>query len=139
MFFLAPNGLLPYHSFSCWRYMRRFGRSFESMQPFFIVTNRERFLSLCLTAYVVILIPALVIAAHTSNVEAVAMTRTAITTLFSLVMLSALVAVQAFDLRTLIGLLWRPLVAVAVMGGCVSAIDLPAAPIIVLFLRVTQA
>jgi hypothetical protein len=106
------------------------------MQPYFVVTKRERFFALCLTGYVVILIPAIVITAHAASVEAVAMTRTATTAVFSLVMLGALVSVRAFSLKTLTNLLWRPLVAGAVMGLCVSTIELPAPPIIVLFLQV---
>ena len=109
----------------------------ESMQPYFIVTNRERLFSLCLTGYVAVLIPAIVIAAHTANVEAVAMTRTATTILFSMGMLGVLVTTGAFSLKALVSFLWRPLVAAAVMGLCVWFIDLSAAPIIVLALRVT--
>jgi O-antigen/teichoic acid export membrane protein len=109
----------------------------ESMQPYFLVTNREKLFSLCITGYVALLIPAIVIAAHTANVEAVATTRTATTVLFSMGMLGVLVTTGAFRVEALVGFLWRPLVAATVMGLCVWLIDLSAAPIIVLVLRVT--
>jgi len=109
----------------------------ESMQPYFMVTNRERLFSLCLTGYVAVLIPAIAIAAHTANAEAVAMTRTATTILFSTGMLGMLVTTGVFSLKALVSFLWRPLVAVAVMGLCVWFINLSAAPIILLALKVT--
>jgi lipopolysaccharide exporter len=109
----------------------------ESMQPYFLATNRERLLSLCMTGYVAVLIPAIVIAAHTADVETVAMTRTATTILFAAGMLGVLVATGTFSLKALVSFLWRPLVASAVMAVCVGFIDLSAPPIIVLILRVT--
>ena len=109
----------------------------ESMQAYFIVTHRERLFSLCLTCYVAILLPALVITAHTATVEDVAITRTATTILFSIGMLGMLVAIRAFSARTLVDFLWRPLIAAVVMGFCVWCINTTGLPIVVLAVRVT--
>ena len=109
----------------------------ESMQPYFIVTHREKLFALCTGGYVAILIPAIIIVAHTATVEAVALTRAATTILFSVGMLSLLVAIGAFSVRTLTGFIWRPLVAAIAMGLCVGLMDFSGPPIIVLAARVT--
>jgi O-antigen/teichoic acid export membrane protein len=109
----------------------------ESMQPYFMVTNRERLFSLCMAAYAIILIPAIALAAHTASVETVALTRSATTILFSMGMLGVLVATGAFTAKALVSYLWRPLVAAVLMGISVWFIDFSGAPIVVLALRVT--
>ena len=86
--------------------------------------------------YVAILIPAIVITAHTANAEAVALARTATTVFFSMGMLGALVFAGALDLKDLVNLFWRPVVATGVMALCVWLVDLSAPAIIVLGLRV---
>ena len=69
----------------------------ESIQPYYVATHREKLFAMCMTGYALVLIPAIVIAAHTANVETVAITRTATTIVFALVMLGALVKTGAFS------------------------------------------
>jgi O-antigen/teichoic acid export membrane protein len=109
----------------------------ESMKPYFMVTHRERLLSVCLTGYVAILIPVMVITANTASAEAVAMARTATTVVFSIGMLGILVSMGAMGSKELLSRLWRPLVATGVMGLCVWLVELSGPPIIVLAFRVT--
>ena len=70
----------------------------ESMLPYFVVTKRERLFALCNTAYVAVLIPALIIAAHTADVETVALARTTVTGFFLLGMLGVLLALRIFSI-----------------------------------------
>jgi O-antigen/teichoic acid export membrane protein len=108
----------------------------QSMLPYFLVTKRERLFSLCITAYVAVLIPAIVIAAHTSDVETVALTRAIVTAILLLGMLGVLLALRIFNLGELLNVLWRPVIAIAVMALCVSSIDLSGPPIVALGVRV---
>jgi O-antigen/teichoic acid export membrane protein len=94
--------------------------------PYFMVTNREKLYALCNLGYLVVLVPAIFIAAHTAGVDAVALavaeTRTAVTLAFMLGMLGLLLALGAFSLGKLVDVLWRPLVACLVMAVCVLSI-----------------
>ena len=99
----------------------------QSMQPYFLVTKRERLFALCNTAYVAVLIPAIVIAAHTADVETVAITRTTVTGSFlGGDARSVGRAARFFVSGTLLNFLWRPIIATAVMAICVLSIDLSA-------------
>ena len=95
----------------------------QSLQPYFFVTNRERLFALCGLGYIAILIPAIVIAAHTAGAEAVPMalaqTRTIVTALFMLGMLGVLLFLKVFSLEKLVDVLWRPVIACTLMAICV--------------------
>jgi O-antigen/teichoic acid export membrane protein len=107
----------------------------ESMQPYFVVTRRDKLYALCSAAYVAFLIPGLVLAAHIFDVEAVAMMRTAITGLFLLGMLGVLIGLRVFELKQLLSFFWRPVVAISVMAVCVSSVDIAAPAIVALGLK----
>ncbi len=108
----------------------------QSMQPYFLISRRERLFTLCNVAYVAVLVPSIIIAAHAADVEAVAATRTTVTALFLVGMLGMLAVLQILSLRTLVSLLWRPVIAIAAMAICVWSIDLAASPIVMLSLSV---
>ena len=108
----------------------------QSMQPYFLVTKRERLMTLCYATYVAILVPSIVVAAHISSVEAVAITRTFVTGLFLVGMLGVLCAMQIFSPAILVSFLWRPLIATAVMAIGILYVDPTAPPIVLLILRV---
>jgi hypothetical protein len=71
-----------------------------------------------------------------ADVETVALARTTVTSLFLLAMLGVLLALRLFTLGTLFDLLWRPLIATAVMGIGIWFIDPTAPPIVELGLRI---
>ena len=108
----------------------------QSMQPYFLVTQREKLFASCNTAYVAVLIPVIVTAAHVATVETVAIARTSVTALFLVGMLGVLLKLQVFSLGPLIGLLWRSVIATSVMALCILSIDLTNPPIVALGLRV---
>ena len=87
----------------------------DAMQPYFFIKRRERMISYCYTAYVIILIPAIVAAAVTSDVEAVATARTIVTFLFLLGMFGVLIHLKVFKFRGVFGMLWLLLLGTAAM------------------------
>jgi O-antigen/teichoic acid export membrane protein len=109
-----------------------------SMQPYFLVTKREALFSLCNMAYVAVLIPAIVIAAHAGDVETVALTRSIVTTIFLVGMLGVLVVLRIFNLWELLKVFWRPAIATVAMAICVSSINVSGSPIVSLGLRVAM-
>jgi hypothetical protein len=83
--------------------------------------------ALCNLGYLAILIPALLMAAHISGVETVALsiarTRTVVSALFMIAMFGVLLVLGVFSLGKLVDLLWRPLVACGVMATFVLSMD----------------
>ena len=98
----------------------------QSMQPYFLITHRERLFALTNLGYLVVLIPAILIVAHTTGTETVALyvavARAVATGLFMVGMLGVLVHVGAFSLGQLVDVLWRPLIACVVMAICVLSV-----------------
>ena len=95
----------------------------QTTQPYFMVTYRERLFALCNLGYLIVLIPVILIAAHTAGSETaalvVARARAAVTGCFMVGMLAVLVGLGVFSLGQLVDVLWRPLTACAVMAVCV--------------------
>lgn len=108
----------------------------QSMQPYFLVTHREKLFSLCNLVYVITLIPAIILVANTADVEAVAITRTLTSTVFAFGMLGLLLYLRVFSFKELFSLIWRPTLATLAMCFCVSVFDITAARIIALAFQV---
>src|SRR5262249_55288578 len=100
----------------------------QSMMPYFYVTHRERLFALCNLGYLAVLVPTLLIAAHISEVETVALTiaraRTVVNALFMIGMLGVLLVLGVFTPRKLVDVLWRPAMACVVMAICVGFVGL---------------
>jgi O-antigen/teichoic acid export membrane protein len=114
--------------------------SFEAfllgVRPYFLARGGERSFALVYVGYACVLVPAIVAAGHLFGVMAIAMTRTVLMAVMVVVILFVISRLRYAALGEMLSLLWRPLVASAVMWGGLHALpDMESAWRVVSLLR----
>lgn len=90
----------------------------------FIVMHRERLQTVLAVGHVLVLVPALIVAANLSGIEAVAMTRFYVMVAFAIVVYAAISHISDFTFTDLFSAVWRPLTAGVFMGWAVVSFSL---------------